>query len=90
MKRHFLIATCAAAALAGVGCSKRSRSQPAVADIVCSPTDLPPPIGARGPQTVKIRFDTEVTGQLDDGSTYRYWTSTIRFGSVCLVRVTIQ
>jgi nitrite reductase (NO-forming) len=77
MKRHFLIATCAAAALvAGVpAAASEAVSQPAVADIVRSPTDLPPPIGARGPQTVKIHFDTtEVTGQLDDGSTYRYWT----------------
>ena len=46
-----------------------------IVDIVRDPTDLPAPIGARGPQTVKIHFDTtEVTGQLDDGSTYRYWT----------------
>ena len=46
-----------------------------VADIVRDPADLPAPIGARGPQTVKIHFDTtEVTGQLDDGTTYRYWT----------------
>lgn len=46
-----------------------------IVDIVRSPTDLPAPIGARGPQKVKIHFDTtEVTGQLDDGSTYRYWT----------------
>ncbi len=77
MKRNFLIATCAAAALAaGVpAAANESAPQPAVADIVRSPTDLPPPIGARGPQTVKIHFDTtEVTGQLDDGSTYRYWT----------------
>lgn len=78
MRRHFLIATCAAAALvvgAPAAAASEAASQPAVADIVRSPTDLPPPIGARGPQTVKIHFDTtEVTGQLDDGSTYRYWT----------------
>lgn len=44
-------------------------------DIVRSPTDLPPPIGARGPQRVKVELETvEVTGRLADGTTYRYWT----------------
>lgn len=47
----------------------------AVADIVRNPTDLPAPLPRRGPQTVKVHFDTtEVTGALDDGTTYRYWT----------------
>jgi nitrite reductase (NO-forming) len=46
-----------------------------VADVVRDPSDLPAPIGARGPQNVKVHFDTvELTGQLDDGSTYHYWT----------------
>ena len=43
--------------------------------IVRDPTDLPPPIAARGPQRVKVDLETvEVTGQLADGATYRYWT----------------
>jgi nitrite reductase (NO-forming) len=43
--------------------------------IVRDPTDLPPPVGARGPQRVKVDLETtEVTGQLADGATYRYWT----------------
>ena len=43
--------------------------------IVRDPTDLPPPIGKRGPQRVKIDLETvEVTGKLTDGATYRYWT----------------
>ena len=47
----------------------------AVADIVRDPADLPAPLARRGPATVKVHLDTvEVTGQLDDGSTYRYWT----------------
>ena len=47
----------------------------AVADIVRDPTDLPPPIGQRGPEDVKIRLVTvERVGQLDDGTTFRYWT----------------
>lgn len=40
-----------------------------------SPDDLPPPLARRAPQTVKINLETvEVTGKLDDGVTYRYWT----------------
>jgi nitrite reductase (NO-forming) len=43
--------------------------------IVRDPTDLPPPVGKRGPQRVKVDLDTvEVTGNLADGATYRYWT----------------
>jgi nitrite reductase (NO-forming) len=43
--------------------------------IVRDPTDLPPPIGKRGPRRVKVDFETtEVTGKLADGATYRYWT----------------
>ena len=39
------------------------------------PTDLPGPIGKRGPQRVKVNLETtEVTGHLDDGTTYHYWT----------------
>jgi nitrite reductase (NO-forming) len=46
-----------------------------VASIVRDPTDLPPPIGARGPQRVKVDLETtEIVGQLADGATYRYWT----------------
>jgi len=43
--------------------------------IVRDPTDLPPPVGKRGPQRVKVDLETiEVTGNLADGATYRYWT----------------
>ena len=43
--------------------------------IVRDPTDLPPPIGSRGPRRVKVDLETiEVTGNLADGATYRYWT----------------
>ena len=46
-----------------------------VADVVRSATDLPSPIARRGPTTVKVSLETvEVTGQLADGATYRYWT----------------
>ena len=85
MKRFALLAACAAFALlatstavaqshehsAGAAVSAANN----VADIVRDPADLPAPIGQRGPQTIKVHFDTvEVTGQLDDGSTYHYWT----------------
>jgi len=43
--------------------------------IVRDPTDLPPPIGSRAPRRVKVELETvEVTGNLADGATYRYWT----------------
>jgi nitrite reductase (NO-forming) len=46
-----------------------------VVSIVRDPTDLPPPVGARGSQRVTVDLETtEVTGQLADGATYRYWT----------------
>jgi len=45
------------------------------ADVVRDPTDLPGPIGTRGPQTVRIDLETvEIEGQLADGTTYKYWT----------------
>ena len=43
--------------------------------IVRDPADLPPPIGGRAPRRVKVELETiEVTGNLADGATYRYWT----------------
>src|SRR5262249_13756357 len=46
-----------------------------VVSIVRDPADLPPPVGKRGPQRVKVDLETvEITGQLADGATYRYWT----------------
>jgi nitrite reductase (NO-forming) len=43
--------------------------------IVRDPADLPKPVGKRGPQRVRVDLETiEVTGQLADGATYRYWT----------------
>ncbi len=39
------------------------------------PSDLPGPLGARGPETVRFDIETiEVEGQLADGATYTYWT----------------
>ena len=45
------------------------------ADIVRDPTDLPGPIGDRGPTNVRIDLEAkEVVGQLADGTTFPYWT----------------
>lgn len=45
------------------------------ADISKLPTDLPPPIGKRGPQTIRVDLTTvEVEGRLAEGTTYGYWT----------------
>jgi nitrite reductase (NO-forming) len=47
----------------------------APASIVRSPTDLPPMVGDRGVQTVKIDLETiERVAELGDGTSYRYWT----------------
>lgn len=44
-------------------------------DIVRDPTDLPAPIGNRGPQNLRVDLETkEVAGTLADGTTYHYWT----------------
>ncbi len=45
------------------------------ADIVRDPTDLPGPIGSRGPTNVRIDLEAkEVVGQLASGTTFTYWT----------------
>jgi len=45
------------------------------ADIVRDPTEIPAPIGERGPKTVRIDLETvEIEGQLADGTTFSYWT----------------
>ena len=43
--------------------------------IIRSPTDLPGAVGERGPETVRVEFETiEKLGSLGDGTSYRYWT----------------
>ena len=45
------------------------------ADISREPTDLPPPLTRREPQTVRVDLIAEeVSGRLAEGSTYIYWT----------------
>jgi len=48
---------------------------PKAADISQNPMDVGAPVGKRGPQTLNVKLDTtEVVGQLEDGSTYKFWT----------------
>jgi nitrite reductase (NO-forming) len=45
------------------------------ADISREPTDLPPPIGKRAPQTVRVDLlSVELEGRLAEGTTFGYWT----------------
>ena len=44
-------------------------------DVVRDPADMPGPIAQRGPQVIRVDMETvELTGRLDDGTTYVYWT----------------
>jgi nitrite reductase (NO-forming) len=44
-------------------------------DIVREPTDIPDPTGDRDPETLRVDLETiELSGQLADGTTFRYWT----------------
>jgi len=44
-------------------------------DITRDPTDLPGPIGDRGPQDITLNLEmVELDGKLADGTTYRYMT----------------
>jgi nitrite reductase (NO-forming) len=50
-------------------------ADPAAVDIVRDPTDLPAPLHREEPAFVRVDLETvEVSGQLDDGTTYTYWT----------------
>jgi nitrite reductase (NO-forming) len=45
------------------------------ADISKLSTDLPPPIGKRAPQTIRVDLTTvELEGRLAEGTTFGYWT----------------
>jgi len=79
MKAFTLFATAAAMALAaGSGAwaaDAAPQPAPAVADIVRSATDLPPPITRRAPAVVKVNLVTqEVVGKIADGASFKYWT----------------
>lgn len=53
----------------------RGEADADLADIVRDPGDVPPPIGPRKPEVVKVELETvELTGKLDDGTSYEFWT----------------
>lgn len=57
--------------------SSRVYSQPGdeILDITKPPTDLPPPIKRRKPQTMRFEMETlELEGRLSQNATFRYWT----------------
>ncbi len=57
------------------GAPQAGEQREQAASIVREPTDIPPPIGRRGPQLVRLSLETvEMEGQLADGATYTYWT----------------
>lgn len=48
---------------------------PDAVSIVRNPADVPPPVGDRGPMTLRVDMSTvEVTGVLADGTTFEYFT----------------
>jgi nitrite reductase (NO-forming) len=50
-------------------------TEPTGMEVAKNPTEVGKPIGKRGPQKFTVKLETtEVVGQLDDGSTYKYWT----------------
>ncbi|MDJ0447807.1 multicopper oxidase domain-containing protein [Methylocystis sp. JR02] len=53
----------------------RSKAKLVASDISRDPSDLPRPVGARGPRTLRVDLTTiETDGRLDDKTTYQFWT----------------
>ena len=47
----------------------------AAVSVAMDPAAVPAPVGARAPQLLKYRMETvELTGKLDDGTSFTYWT----------------
>src|SRR5690606_30414773 len=77
MKLIALLTSAAVLALApaAVAAQEAADPAPAVVDIVRRATDLPPPLSANSPRHHVVNLETtEVIGQLEDGTTYTYWT----------------
>lgn len=79
MKPLTLLTTVAAAALVAGAAFAQDAAVPApdapAADIVRRATDLPPPLPTAGPRHHVVNLETtEVIGQLQDGTSYTYWT----------------
>jgi nitrite reductase (NO-forming) len=78
MIKNILFLGCAIATFAAapsVAFADAAPSEQGIADVARDPADLPGPLARSGPATIKVDLETvEVTGKLDDGSTYRFWT----------------
>lgn len=60
------------------------------ADISQKSTEVPPPVGKRGPQTVRVDLvTTELEGRLAEGTTFGYWTSMAGCQAPCSVFVLV-
>jgi nitrite reductase (NO-forming) len=60
---------------ADVSVAAAGEADPNAVDIVRDPTDLPAPLPQRGPEKLVVNLETvEISGQLADGTTYKYWT----------------
>jgi nitrite reductase (NO-forming) len=71
----FALVSVAGPALATDAAHQAAASVSEGADIVRDPADLPGPLARRSADTVTVNLETvEVTGRLDDGTTYDYWT----------------
>lgn len=65
----------ASAVAADLPAAQQAAPAAAVADVSRDPADLPGPLVRSTPATVTVNLETvEVTGRLDDGTTYDYWT----------------
>ena len=63
------------AGMAGSSAPAVGPADPNAVDIVRDPTDIPAPVGSRGPTSLRVDLETvEVSGKLADGTTYTYWT----------------
>ena len=74
MNMPALLTTVAALAIAGVAVAQEAPT-PREVDIIRRGDDLPAPLAASGPRHHVVNLETtEVIGQLEDGTSYTYWT----------------
>jgi nitrite reductase (NO-forming) len=83
--QKYLLASAAAAALLLAGQSALAGdaldhaavlgTPDAPVSVIRSAAEVPPPLGDRGPETVRVNLETvEVYGELASGASYHYWT----------------
>ena len=74
MKLLALLTSVAALAIAGAAVAQEAPT-PREVDIIRRGDDLPAPLAASGPRHHVVNLETtEVIGQLEDGTSYTYWT----------------